>query len=318
MNNQSLILLALGGFLALIVTVVAVHQFSLDQHPVTDIAGLLWRVENAYDSVQDVEATLHVTDESLPGEYVRVKVKYVKGPPPVLSMRYVPPEDVGDGQFLSSVSDETFIIKNDQLSHYIPSEDVMVSKRWPGFPLVDIGRGFFDLTQVESDWDDGKIEIRILQDVGFSEIPSTEWLSILKPFTYTPVPYDPRYSSLVQFSALDEPESKSYALCFAFCDDIQVEEGELQSTIGFAPSQFAGSGSAIQPSHILEVRDADSKELLRMIWIDRETYLIQKIVTFKNGQRSTTFVVELITINQGLTESDVLTPPQEGAENIRG
>ncbi len=55
-----------------------------------------------------------------------------------------------------------------------------------------------------------------------------------------------------------------------------------------------------------------------MIWIDRETYLIQKIVTFKNGQRSTTFVVELITINQGLTESDVITPPQEGAENIRG
>jgi predicted secreted protein len=88
--------------------------------------------------------------------------------------------------------------------------------------------------------------------------------------------------------------------------------------MGFAQSMLAGSGSSIQNSHVLEVRDAQSKDLLRMIWIDRKTYLIQKIVTFKNGQRSATITVQLITIDAGLMESDVIAPPQDGVENIRG
>lgn len=309
MNNQSLLLLALGAFVAIIVAVVALHQFSLDEHPITEVGGLIWRVDDAYDRIQDLVATLQVTDEAQPGEYVKVKIKYVKGPPPVLSMRYVPPEDVSDGLFISSVGNETFIIKNDQLSHYIPSEDVMVSKRWPGVPLVDIGRGFFDISQVQVDWERGLTEIKILQDSGFSEIPASTSLSIVKSFSHIPLPFAP-------FPALDLSIAQSYALCFSLCPDIQV--GEHQSSMGFAQSMLAGGGSSIQSSHVLEIRDAQSKALLRMIWIDRETYLIQKIVTFMSGQRRATFVVQLITIDQGLTESDVITPPQDGVENIRG
>jgi outer membrane lipoprotein-sorting protein len=309
MNNQSLILLALGAFVAIIVAAAALHQFSLDEHPITDVGGLIWRVDDAYNRIKDLEATLQVTDESQPGEYVRVKVKYVKGPPSVLSMRYVPPEDVNDGLFISSVGNETFIIKNDQLSHYIPSEDVMVSKRWPGLPLVDIGRGFFDISQVESDWLAKKTEIKILQDSGFSEIPSATSLSIVESFSHTAIPFTP-------FPALEPPADQSYALSFSLCPDIQVVEP--QSSMGFAQSMLAGSGSSIQNSHVLEVRDAQSKDLLRMIWIDRKTYLIQKIVTFKDGQRSATITVQLITIDAGLMESDVIAPPQDGVENIRG
>lgn len=313
MNNQSLILLAIGVFVALIVIVAAVTQYNLDEHPPTEVDGLIWRVENAFNRIQDLEATLQVTDESRPAENVRMKVRYVKGPPPVLSMRYVPPQDASEELFISSVRDETFTIENDQLFHYIPSEDIIVSKRWPGVPLVMIGLGIFDMAQLRADWLAGNTEIKILQDIsGFSGIPFATSLSVLDSFSNTStVPF-------AHFSAQGVPSSssQSYALCFSFCPDIQV--GESQVGLGLTQSLFANNGSSIPGSHILEVRDSDTKDLLRMIWIDCETYLVQKVVTFKNGQRSSTLLVQLITIDQGLTKAEVVTPPQAGVENIRG
>ncbi|MCK4571275.1 hypothetical protein KAT84_04905 [Candidatus Bipolaricaulota bacterium] len=311
MNNQSL-LLAIGVFVALIVTIAAVDQYLLDEHPPTEVEGLIWRVENAFNRIQDLEATLQVTDESRPAENVRMKVRYVKGPPPVLSMRYVPPQGASEDLFISSVRDETFTIENDQLFHYIPSEDIIVSKRWPGVPLVRIGLGIFDIAQLRSDWLAGNTEIKILQDIpGFSGIPFATSLSVLDSFSNTStVPF-------AHFSAPVVPSSsQSYALCFSFCPDIQV--GEPQVSLGLTQSLFANNGSSIPGSHILEVRDSDTKDLLRMVWIDRETYLVQKVVTFKNGQRSSTLLVQLITIDQGLTKAEVVTPPQAGVENIRG
>lgn len=310
MNNQSLILLAIGAFVALIVTVAAVDQYLLDEHPPTEVEGLMWRVESAFNRIQDLEATLQVTDESQPAENVRMKVRYVKGPPPVLSMRYVPPQDTSDDLFISSVRDETFTIENDQLFHYIPSEDIIVSKRWPGVPLVMIGLGIFDMSQVRSDWIAGKTEIRILQDIsGFSGIPFATSLSIIESFSNTPAPFAP-------FSAQELPSLQYYALCFSFCPDIQV--GEPNPSAGLMQSLISTGGTSMPGSHILEVRDAKSKDLLRMIWIDSETYLIQKVVTFKNGQRSATLLVQLITIDQGLTEDEVIPPLQVGVENVRG
>jgi hypothetical protein len=310
MNNQSLILLAIGAFVALIVTVAAVDQYLLDEHPPTQVEGLIWRVENAFNRIQDLEATLQVTDESRPAENVRMKIRYVKGPPPVLSMRYVPPQDTSDNLFVSSVRDETFTIENDQLFHYIPSEDIIVSKRWPGVPLVMIGMGLFDMSQVRSDWLAGVTEIKILQDIsGFSGISFATSLSILESFSHTPAPYTP-------FSEQDLPALQYYALCFSFCPDIQV--GEPETSVGLVQSLFSDSGTSVPGSYILEVRSAESKDLMRMIWIDRENYLIQKVVTFKNGQRSATLLIQLITIDQGLTEAEVIPPLQVGVENIRG
>ncbi len=312
MNNQSLLLLAIGAFVALIVTVAAVDQYLLDEHPPTEVGGLIWRVENAFNRVQDLEATLQVTDESRPAENVRMKIRYVKSPSPVFSMRYVPPQDASEDLFISSVRDETFTIENDQLSHYIPSEDIIVSKRWPGVPLVMIGLGIFDMKQLRSNWEDGNTEIKILQDSpGFSGIPFATSLSVLDSFSnIPPIPF-------AHFSAQVAPSSSHpYALCFSFCPEIQV--GEPQVSLGLTQSLFANSGSSIPGSYILEVRDSESKALLRMVWIDRETYLIQKVVTFKNGLRSSTLLVQLITIDQGLTKAEVITPPQTGVEHIRG
>ena len=90
MNNQTLLLLTLGLFMGLIVTVAAVNQYLLDKHPPTEVDGLLWRIENALDRVRDLEATIQITQEAFPGDTLRIKVLYVKGPPPTLSMRSEP------------------------------------------------------------------------------------------------------------------------------------------------------------------------------------------------------------------------------------
>ena len=311
MNNQSLILLALGVFAALIVTVAAVDQYMLEEHPTTEVDGLIWRVENAFSRIQDLEATLQVANESQPAENVRMKVKYIKGPPPALSMRYVPPQDASEGLFVASVRDETFTVQNDQLFHYLPSEDIIVSKRWPGVPLVAIGLGVFDMTQLRMDWIAGKTEIKILQNIsGFTGFPFAISVSNLESFSHT--------STLTSdfFSAPVWQLSQSYSLCFSFCPEFH--EGGRQLSLGLAESLDAEAGSSIPGSYILEVRDSDTLDLVRMVWIDRETYFIQKVVTFKDGERSATLLVQLIMIDQGLTQAEIITPPQAGVENIRG
>lgn len=311
MNNQSLILLALGVFVAAIVTVAAVDRYLLEEHPTTEVEGLIWRVENAFNRIQDLEATLQVTNESQPAENVRMKVRYVKGPPPALSMRYVPPQDASEDLFVASVRDETFIVQNDQLFHYLPSEDIIVSKRWPGVPLVAIGLGVFDMTQLRTDWIAGKAVIKILQNIsGFTGFPFAISLSNLESFSHTST------VSSDFFSAPGLRSPQSHSLCFSFCPEFQ--EGGRQLSLGLAESLDAETGSSIPGSYILEVRDADTLDLVRMVWIDRETYFIQKVVTFKDGQRSATLLVQLIMIDQGLTQAEILTPPQAGVENIRG
>ena len=310
MNNQSLILLAIGTFVALIVTVAAVDQYFLDEQPPTEVEGLMWRVENAFNRVQDLEATLQVSNEEHPAENIRMKLRYVKGPPTVLSMRYVPPQDVVADSFVEAVRDETFTIENDQLFHYIPSEDIVVSKRWPGVPLAAIGLGIFDITQLRSDWASGKTQVEIRQDMsGFTELPYTSAVSVAGSLSDTPsIPS-------AFFSALQELQSpQSDGLRFSFSPETREDVPPLTAAQVFD----ADATGSIAGNYILEVRDPSSKDLLRMIWIDRETYLIQKVVTFKNGQRNATLLIQLLTVDQGLTEGEVITSPQAAVENIRG
>lgn len=312
MNNQNLMLLAIGAFVALIVTVAAVDQFLLDEHPPTEVEGLIWRVENAFNRVRDLEATLQVTTEAHPTENVRMKVRYVKGPPPVFSMRYVsPPLDTNEQRFLAFVRDETFTVQNDQLIHHLPGEDIIVSKRWPGLPLVDIGLSVFDMTQMRMDWMAGKTEITIFQDItGFSGWPLAAPMSVIESFSHpTSVPFD-------LFPVEKLPSFPSYSLYFSFYPEFQ--EGAPPLSLSLIDSIGAEHGGSILGSYILEVRDAQTQDLSRMVWIDRETYLIQKVVTFKDGRRNASLLVQLITVNQGLTADDVITTPQAGVENIRG
>jgi len=54
-----------------------------------------------------------------------------------------------------------------------------------------------------------------------------------------------------------------------------------------------------------------------MVWIDRESYFVQKVVFFSDGQRTKTVQLKRITVDKGLTPEEVLTLPR-GVEIVRG
>jgi len=306
MNNQSLILWAIGTFVVLIVAVAAVDQYLLEEHPPTEVEGLIWHVENSFTRIQDMEATLQVTTEGSASQLVRMAIKYIKGPPPVFSMRYVPPQDGPEARAVVRTSDQTFAVSNDQLSHYLPSANILVSKRWPGFPLVQLGLSFFDLSQLRADWEAGKVSILVQQNVpGIS----------LAPFT-TSIRVEHSFSILTSMeTSLENVYRLCSSLTLSACSDSEQRLALVSTTLGQAP-EFDDSPTS--GSYVLEVREMESAELTRMIWVNRNSFLVQKVVTFKDGKRASTMLVQLVTIDQGLTELDVLPSPQPGAENIRG
>jgi outer membrane lipoprotein-sorting protein len=74
--------------------------------------------------------------------------------------------------------------------------------------------------------------------------------------------------------------------------------------------------SVIQGNYVLEVRDSETDELLRMVWVDRENFMVRKVVFFSDEQRARSIRVERITLNQGLTAEEILALPR-GAETVR-
>jgi len=298
MNNQSLIIFAIGAFVTLIVTVAAVDQYLLDEHPPTEVSGLIWRIENAFSRVRDLEAVLEITREQEFDEPIRMVVRYLSGPIPALSVRYLRPD---------AVKDERFVIQNDQLSHYLPRENLIVIKRWVGVPLTAIGLAQLDLAGLRDDWTAGRVRIEIVQDApGFTQDLFPSPVIVAASFAQ-PGTAESFFSST--FSA------DCYPVAFSFCPGFEADDA--------APTIWEGLSSlgipaSIGSSYILEVRDSRSDELMRMIWVDRETFLIRKIVVFEDGMRSTTLLVERIDLDQGLTEEEILTLPTRGVETIRG
>ena len=283
MNSQSFILIALGAFAALIVTVAAVDQYLFSEHPPSEVGGLLWRVENAFSRVRDLEAVIEVSESETSQEPVRMRIRLLNSPLPALSVRYLDPADL-EGQI--------FTVENDLLSHALPDEGLIVVKRWVGFPLAAIGLAGLDLSLIESEWSAGRLELQVLQSVpAFSTDPFSSPIAVGGTLT------DPSYAALASF-------------CPGLCEE------EL-SAVSFAHAPGSALESAIRGEYILEVRDAPSGELVRMIWIDRETYFVQKVVFFTNGRRDKTIELQQLMIDQGLTAEDVLTLPR-GLEMLRG
>ena len=161
MNSQNLIIFAIGVFVGLIVTVAAIDQYLLEEHPPTEVSGLIWRNENAFSRIRDFEAVLEITKAGAPNEPVRMLVHYLNAPIPVLSVRYLRPD---------SIKGEQFVVQNDQLSHYLPQENLVVIKRWVGVPLAAVGLGNFDLSGLKEDWSSGRVTIEVVQNVpGFTQ-----------------------------------------------------------------------------------------------------------------------------------------------------
>jgi len=299
MNSQNLILLAIGLFVGLIVTVAAVDEFLLKKHPPSEVDGLIWRVENAFSRIRDLESVLEVTEEGSPTQSLRMLVRYVAGPPLVMSVRYLSP---------TNVRGQIFTIQNDLLSHFFPDENLVVIKRWKGVPLTAVGLVGFDLSQRKSDWTSGKTDVRVLQNIaGFSDHSFLSPIVLSSTFTQQliPSPY---------FSIPPPTASLGIGHSYSFCP--LAEDLDAPSTTGFAQVASVNVSQSIQGSYILEVRNANSEELERMLWIERDTFLIRKVVSFEEGRRTTTIRVEWIILDQGFTEEDLVMP--QGFDTIRG
>jgi hypothetical protein len=299
MSNQNLIILAIGSFVVLIVTVAAIDQYLQDEHPPTETSGLIWRIENAFSRIDDLEAVIEITRTGAPSEPIRMEVRYLNGPIPALSVRYIRPD---------AMQGERFVVQNDQLSHYLPQENLVVIKRWVGVPLDAVGLENLKLSGLKEDWAAGKVRIEVAQDVpGFTqglfqtsllpEVSLSQVGTAGSPFSATSLPQScPLTFSL--YSANEKPNSST--------------------PLGWSGVATLGTSGSVSGSYVLEVRDARSDELVRMIWVDRNTFLIRKVVLFENGQRSTTLHVERIELNLGLTEEEIITLPTRGVETIRG
>jgi len=277
MNNQTLILAAIGLFVALIVGVAAIDEYLLTEHPTSEVDGLIWRVESAFSRLRDLEASLELTQIGNPDSLIRANLRMVNGVPPVLSIRY---------RYPASLENEIIVVQNDQLAHYRPQEGLIVVKRWDGVPLSAVGLASLDISHLRRDWEAGKVEIKLLPNV-------------------------PGFASDLFSTTLLLSETVSGRVCIppnSFCPtDVGAT---VADGLGFSKVVDSAIASLIPGGYILEVRDARSGELSRMIWIDRDTYLVQKVVFFAGGHRSSTIEVQWSETDQGLTADEILTLPR--------
>ena len=185
-------------------------------------------------------------------------------------------------------------------------ENLVVIKRWVGVPLAAVGLGPLDLSGLKEDWDAGRVRIEVVQDVpGFAQDLFPTPLALDASFAR--IDDDVTFSS--SFSSVACP------ITFSFCPG---EESDGPYATSREQIASLGPTASIEGSYILEVRSTRSDELVRMIWVDRDTFLIRKVVAFEDGQRSTTLLVERIDLDQGLTEEEIITLPTRGVETIRG
>lgn len=282
MSTQGYILLAVGLFMALVVTIAGVQQYLLDAHPTTKVEGLIWRVERALSQIRDLEAVVEFSEDGAGAEPVRMLVRLVSGPPPAVSAKYLAP---------AALQDEIYTVQNDLLSHYLPSENLLVVKRWVGLPIAAIGLSGFDVSRIKTEWTEGRVQIGIVKEGGgfpLDGFPATVDVGA----TFVAAENAEQYS----FSPGME-EASSAGPSFSAAD--------------------ARMGEAFQTAYVLEVRTTSTRQLERMIWIDRRSFLVQKVVFYVNGERERTIRVDAVTLNQGLTADEVLALP-ENPEIVRG
>jgi hypothetical protein len=284
MSGQSLVLLAVGLFASLVVTVAAVDRYLLDEHPPSEIAGLLWRVENALGRAQDMEISLASTEYGNNPETVRMVVRVLVGPVPALSIRYTEPE---------SMRDQVVTIENDLLSHYLPEADLLVVKRWTGVPLAAVGLAGLDVSRLRTQWQQGTVTVQILDTMA-----SFDSGALATSFAF---------AGTLTSTSLDQGTSLNATPSPAFDPDLS----------GFASAPSISLSDPLYGSYIMEVRDAESGRLTQTLWFDRSTFLIQKVVFFEDDRRVRTLEIERLLLNQGLTADEILVLPR-AASTIRG
>ncbi|MEW5826850.1 MAG: hypothetical protein AB1778_08475 [Candidatus Bipolaricaulota bacterium] len=276
MTGQSYVLLALGVFAALIVTVAGIERYLLDEHPPDQVDGLLWRVTNATTRIRDLEMTVVSTeDEETP---LRSVVRILGGPIPVLSVEYVEPE---------SMRGQIYTVQRDLLSLYVPENGVTVVRRWMGLPLAAVGLAALDVTHIEKEWQNGRLVLQVVQEEPSLPLALTD--TVLVPSTSV----------------------GSVALEVGLWPQASLFPEGLAATPRFGGPDPTEWATRLPTHYLLEVRNGDTLELMRTLWIDRSTFMVRRVVTFDGGRRRTV-EIENAKVNQGLTAQDVLIIPRGG------
>jgi hypothetical protein len=287
MNSQNLILLGMGLFVALIVGVVSVDQYLLDEHNPMEPAGLLWRVQTAFSRVKDLEAVIQATQSEQTESTVTMRVWYLSTPQPTLRVRYLDPP---------SLEGEIYTVDRDLLTHYMPEDNLTVIKRWVGFPLSQLGLGSLNVSALESEWRSGKVTLRVSQN-------SPQFESFSFPDALC-----------VEQTISGRREAEPFSLCMQGTPPA----GAIAITASISGVDHDTSVNAIPGGFILKVYDAATGRLTRMLWIDRETFLVKQIVLFSpDGKRTTSLYTSQLILNQGLSAQELLLLPR-GTEVIRG
>lgn len=282
MSGQGFVLVVVGLFTALVVAVAGVTQYLLDQNPTSDASGLLWRVQSALSGVQDLRVNVSSSEGGDVEAPVRMVVRALVGPLPLLSVEYTAP---------ASVAGQIVTVENDLLSHYLPQEGVIVVRRWAGVPLAAVGLAGLDVSRLRADIRQGVVAARVVED--FAMLPAIE-------------------------SGMDFALSTTLAGTVLPSAPLISLDGDpvFSPTLpGLAP-RFA-PGALIRPNFLLEVRDATTGALKQALWIDPATYFIRKVIYYEGDQIQRTLQVDGLVINQDLTADDVLIVPR-GVPVLRG
>ncbi len=283
MNSQNLILLGIGIFVSLIVTAVALDQAFLAKNDPMEPGGLLARTEAAFDRIQDMEIVLNVVSTGEESHPLQMRVWYINGPDPAARILYLAPREL---------KGEVYTVDRDLLSHYIPHENMTVIKRWAGFPLSDLGLASFDLRTVEEEWKQGKVNLRVSQNV--------------PRFDMTLFPTDLLVTNTLAGCTQWDPFSISRG--YQPTPSLSMSISGVTSDTGLNP---------IPGGFVLQVYDKETGQITKMFSIDRETFLVRQIVLFADEERTTTIYASQMIINQDLNRDEILVLPR-GTTIIRG
>ncbi len=283
MNSQNLILLGIGVFVGLIVAAVAIDQAFLAKNDPMDPAGLLARAETAFERVQDLEIVISVVSTGQEGNPLRMRVWYINGPNPAVRILYLAPTEL---------KGEIYTVDRDLLSHYMPQENMTVIKRWAGFPLSDLGLARFDLQDIKQESKQGKVTLRVSQNV-----PSFDMQLFPCDLVVTE-----SLAGLTQWASYSLARGDQYTPKLSISASGGVDNNDL---------------SPIPGGFVLRVYDKKSGQLTKMVSIDRDTYLVEQIVLFADGKRTTTIYASQVILNQELNRDQLLVLPR-GTEIIRG
>ena len=275
MNSQNVILIALGIFVSVLVGLTTYTDYIEREHDPMDPGGLVWRTTAALAGIQDFDTRFEISDNTSDAAPIQLIVRYVAGLNPALYVQYVAPE---------AFSGEVFTVDGELLSHYIPREDTLVVQRWSDLPLAEVALVSQDLRGLIALQEQGQVDLRVLRDTT-SGIDETFDLDIPVCTTISGTATVP---ALTMFGLPATP------------------------ACGIALMNDALSEIAVPGGYILEVTDRETGELSQMVWIDEQTFLITKILQFKQGVLTTTIRLQRPTVNSGLTREEILIMPRAG------